>query len=82
MKVIQGTVDTFIDFLWRLDSAVNTAILDPETRQSLIEIVAFVNMNTKFKRAIRPGSGGAFNPSTWEAEAGRFLSSRPAWSTE
>jgi hypothetical protein len=24
----------------------------------------------------------ACNPSTWEAEAGRFLSSRPAWSTE
>jgi hypothetical protein len=24
----------------------------------------------------------AFNPITWEAEAGRFLSSRPAWSTE
>jgi hypothetical protein len=24
----------------------------------------------------------AFNPSTWEAEAGRFLSSRPAWFTE
>ena len=23
----------------------------------------------------------AFNPSTWEAESGRFLSSRPAWST-
>jgi hypothetical protein len=23
-----------------------------------------------------------FNPSTWEAEAGKFLSSRPAWSTE
>jgi hypothetical protein len=23
-----------------------------------------------------------FNPSTWEAEAGEFLSSRPAWSTE
>jgi hypothetical protein len=23
----------------------------------------------------------AFNPSTWEAEAGVFLSSRPAWST-
>jgi hypothetical protein len=29
------------------------------------------------------GSGGAaFNPSIWEAEAGRFLSSRPAWSKE
>jgi hypothetical protein len=24
----------------------------------------------------------AFNPSTWEAEAGGFLSSRLAWSTE
>jgi major histocompatibility complex class I len=24
----------------------------------------------------------AFNPSTWEAEAGGFLSPRPAWSTE
>jgi hypothetical protein len=24
----------------------------------------------------------AFNPSTWEAEAGGFLSSSPAWSTE
>jgi hypothetical protein len=24
----------------------------------------------------------AFNPSTWEAEAGGFLSSRPAWFTE
>jgi hypothetical protein len=23
-----------------------------------------------------------FNPSTWEVEAGRSLSSRPAWSTE
>jgi hypothetical protein len=24
----------------------------------------------------------AFNPSTWEAETGGFLSSRPAWSKE
>jgi hypothetical protein len=23
-----------------------------------------------------------FNPGTWEAEAGEFLSSRPAWCTE
>jgi hypothetical protein len=23
-----------------------------------------------------------FNPSTWQAEASKFLSSRPAWSTE
>jgi hypothetical protein len=24
----------------------------------------------------------AFNPSTWESEAGRFLTPRPAWSTK
>jgi hypothetical protein len=24
----------------------------------------------------------AFNPSTWEVDTGRFLSSRPAWSTK
>jgi hypothetical protein len=28
------------------------------------------------------GVAHVFNPRTWEAEAGRFLSSRPAWSTE
>jgi hypothetical protein len=32
---------------------------------------------------IRPGVVvHAFNPSTWEAEAGGFLSTRPAWSTK
>jgi hypothetical protein len=32
---------------------------------------------------IQPGVvAHAFNPSTWEAEAGGFLSSRPAWSTK
>jgi hypothetical protein len=35
------------------------------------------------KRFKSPGVvAHAFNPSTWEAEAGGFLSSRPAWSTE
>jgi hypothetical protein len=33
----------------------------------------------KFSRAV---VAHAFNPSTWEAEAGGFLSSRPAWSTK
>jgi hypothetical protein len=32
--------------------------------------------------ACRPVVAHAFNPSTWEAEAGGFLSLRPAWSTE
>jgi hypothetical protein len=34
------------------------------------------------RKALTPGVlVHAFNPSTWEAEAGGFLSSRPAWST-
>jgi hypothetical protein len=33
----------------------------------------------KYRRAVVPH---AFNPSTWEAEAGGLLSSRPAWSTK
>jgi major histocompatibility complex class I len=36
-----------------------------------------------FKSVLQPGvAAHAFNLSTWEAEAGGFLSSRPAWSTK
>ena len=35
------------------------------------------------KRGLEPGEVSlTFNPSTWEAEAGKFLSLRPAWSTQ
>ena len=42
------------------------------------------NKSTQLKNKIlqRDMVAHAFNPSTWEAEAGRFLSVRPAWSTE
>jgi major histocompatibility complex class I len=37
----------------------------------------------RFKTSKKPGVvAHAFDPSTWEAEAGGFLSSRPAWSTK
>jgi hypothetical protein len=36
-------------------------------------------LNTKEGRTV---VAHAFNSSTWEVEAGRFLSSRSAWSTE
>jgi hypothetical protein len=37
----------------------------------------------KSKNKNKPGVvAHPFNSSTWEAEAGRFLSWRPAWSTE
>jgi hypothetical protein len=35
------------------------------------------------KNGLQPGVvAHAFNPSTWEAEAGGFLSLRPAWCTK
>jgi hypothetical protein len=39
------------------------------------------NMHLKYKSELGVVAH-AFNPSTWEAEAGGFLSSRPAWSTK
>jgi hypothetical protein len=41
-------------------------------------------LNLKFKIKISSQAVVAhiFIPSTWEAETGRFLSSRPAWSTK
>jgi hypothetical protein len=43
----------------------------------LFSFLLFKNSNPK------PGVvAHTFYPSTWEAEAGGFLSSRPAWSTE
>jgi hypothetical protein len=50
--------------------------------------MALFNLKTqiqkkKEKQKTKPGVvAHAFNPSAWEAEAGGFLSSRPAWSTE
>jgi hypothetical protein len=38
--------------------------------------------NSKFQKASQVLVAHSFNPSTQEAEADRFLSSRPAWSTE
>jgi hypothetical protein len=46
-------------------------------------IVGFLNLKAnKKQKTCRAVVAHAFNPSTWEAEAGGFLSSRPAWSTK
>jgi hypothetical protein len=49
-----------------------------KNRQTLEENIT-KNKDVNFKLGVVAHS---FNPSTWEAEAGRFLSSRPAWSTK
>jgi major histocompatibility complex class I len=50
-----------------------TAHMQTQTHALNLKIIK-INYKGKWRQA--------FNPSTWEAEAGRFLSSRPAWSTE
>jgi hypothetical protein len=47
------------------------------------KIAKATQRNSVSKNKTKPGVvAHVFNPSTWEAEAGGFLSSRPAWSTE
>jgi major histocompatibility complex class I len=41
-----------------------------------------IKVNLKHKKGPGVVAAHAFDPSTWEAEAGRFLSLRPAWSTK
>jgi hypothetical protein len=47
-------------------------------RYSLREITNSSHNDKKYPAVV----AHSFNPSIWEAEAGRFLSSRPAWCTE
>ena len=55
---------------------VSLVITSPPDRLALLSLPI---QNTLF----RPGLlAHTFNPSTWEAEAGGFPSSKPAWSTE
>jgi hypothetical protein len=52
------------------------------TRRLCLEKQTNKQKTTIKKQLCRAVVAHAFNPSTWEAEAGGFLSSRPAWSTE
>jgi hypothetical protein len=59
-------------------------------RNSNMELCLFYFLESHFRlfysqnrTTYKPGVvAHAFNPSTWEAEASRFLSLRPAWSTK
>jgi hypothetical protein len=48
-----------------------------------LEDTKIYEMLKNFKSLLGPGVAAlTFNPGTWEAEASKFLSSRPAWSIE
>jgi hypothetical protein len=59
----------------RLDQKRNSS------RHIIIRTTIALNKN-RILKAGRAVVAYAFNPITWEAEAGGFLSSRPSWSTE
>jgi hypothetical protein len=45
-----------------------------------VQVHVLLRPEVKGEHLSRAVVAHAFNPSTWEAETGRFLSSRPAWS--
>jgi hypothetical protein len=52
-------------------------------RSSTCESIKEILYSQSIRKCIgRQPGGSRLNPSTWEAEAGGFLSSRPAWSTK
>jgi hypothetical protein len=53
----------------------------PSDRRPIFKINKELNQKLDIKKT-QSRVAHTFNPSTWEAEAGGFLSSRPAWSTE
>jgi hypothetical protein len=59
----------------------NFVLDDPSVAASRKVTIILVTLGVK-RNSSRAVVANAFNPSTWEAEAGKFLSSRPAWSTE
>ena len=68
-------------------ASLNSSLLNPAEFRSLqlqnlkLVIVGNTDLGEKKKKG-RALVAHAFNPSTREAEAGRFLSSGPTWSTE
>jgi hypothetical protein len=58
------------------------SVQDPVCMSSFVILMQGMSYSIKTSFVSRAVVAHAFNPSTWEAEAGRFLSSRLAWSTK
>jgi hypothetical protein len=71
----EGTVELKHDLLWTLAWILSTAL-----KLSLINPHSEGQFRKHCLRQVVVAR--AFDPSTWEAEAGGFLSLRPAWSTK
>jgi hypothetical protein len=62
-----------------IQQTLETVLLSEDGKQLLVSTMTIKYLFRKMSPAV---VAHAFNPSTWEAEAGGFLNSRSAWSTE
>lgn len=49
-QIMQGSKETFTEFLQRLTSAIQRSISDPHAKKALTETLAFENANSECKR--------------------------------
>uniref|UniRef100_A0A8C6HYG5 Uncharacterized protein n=1 Tax=Mus spicilegus TaxID=10103 RepID=A0A8C6HYG5_MUSSI len=88
MRITDGLVLAFNPSTWEAEAGGSLefkASPSSKTARTTQRNPVLKNRNRKQtnKKQKKPGVvAHAFNPSTREAEAGGFLSSRPAWSTE
>jgi hypothetical protein len=80
VTILKGVV-SLVSFLACLSSEQMKAM---DLFELILYPVTLLKLFVKFKSSLVELGlvAHAFNPSTWEAEACRFLSSRPAWSTK
>jgi hypothetical protein len=68
-RLREPAVSWALDFIWEVQRPSCSSLGFLQSSPWYCDLKRFIKVH-------------AFNPSTWEAEAGGFLSSRPAWSTE
>jgi major histocompatibility complex class I len=77
-KIKRTTVKCYESFFF--NQVVITISFEYKIKPKTREMNRLIPLPIKKNKTLMPGMGvHAFNPSTWEAEAGEFLSSRPAW---
>ena len=53
-KILQGSNETYANFLARLETAISHTVIGEEAKRQLEELLAYENSNQKCQRAIAP----------------------------